>query len=285
MTDDNAALVFNIERVDASDLRAQKKHDNREGGNLAHIRKDRTHRNKILVGTSDPLRDCEKVIQEHAARTRKDNRAPYDRIVLSASRSHFTGKKDLTEWARQSVEWLREEYGSGLAYAVAHLDEKTPHIHAVAVPLVDRGDKGWIVSHSQHPSHQGKNSYAKMRKRAANASGLAYGEAGGKPKAQALREAEQLLDDAKRQAEEMIRNAAIDARSITSNAQREAAILTDIAKAHQTRADNHQARNVTTAAALAKGWRSLGAEKEAQATEFLINDTYPRQPPQANIAR
>jgi hypothetical protein len=285
---DAPALVFNIERVDASDLRAQDKHDNRKGGNLDHIRSERTHRNKTLVGSGDPHGDALAVIDKHGAKLRKDNRAPFDRIVLSASRHHFTGQgRDITGWARDAVAWLRKEYGPGLAYVQAHLDEKTPHIHAVAVPLVDRREKGrgWVVSHSQHPSHQGRNSYAKMRKRASDAMGLAYGEAGGKPKAKALREAEERLADAKRQSQEILSNAATDAAIIIEKSKQEAreirrkaALKMEVAKATQNRANSERDRNIALGSRLAAERRSIDQEKQARAIEKAIADSYPQRP-------
>ena len=43
----------------------------------------------------------------------------------------------LDRWVQDSLRWLREEIGQDLVVsAVLHLDEKTPHIHAVVVPAV-----------------------------------------------------------------------------------------------------------------------------------------------------
>lgn len=258
MSDDPALLVFNIERVDASTLRGQGPHDNRESGDLSHIRHDRTHANKVLLGSGRPLRDCEAVIDKHKARTRADNKAPFDRIILSASRRHFKDNKTLNKWVQDSVKWLRKEYGPGLAYVAVHLDEKTPHLHAVAVPLVDRGEKGFIVSHSQHPSHKGKNSYVKMRKRAAGATGLDYGTPGGKPRTQALREAQEALEEARciRQEAEATRRAAEELHR---------------------RALAFQARNEAVALRLVREGRLMGQAKASKRIEDDIKEAYPEK--------
>jgi hypothetical protein len=68
MTNDPSSLVFNIERVDASDLRAQKKHDNREGTPLPNVYAKRSHLNRVLIGTGDPLADAE---AEEGGKTKK----------------------------------------------------------------------------------------------------------------------------------------------------------------------------------------------------------------------
>ncbi len=58
--------------------------------------------------------------------------------VLTTSPEFFEGKTrtDVLNWARQSHNFLKEKYGEDrIAYSTLHLDEKTPHIHAVIVPL------------------------------------------------------------------------------------------------------------------------------------------------------
>lgn len=62
------------------------------------------------------------------------------RIMLSASpeameRIEQEGRLD--DWCEQSVEWMRETFGTeNLVSAALHLDEKNPHIHATVVPIV-----------------------------------------------------------------------------------------------------------------------------------------------------
>lgn len=276
MNSNPSALVFNIERVDASDLRAQKKHDNREGTPLPNVDAKRSHLNRTLIGTGDPLADADAVISSHGAKLRKDNRAPYDRIVLSASRDLFKDKAAGQKWLRYSVAWLRKEYGPGLAYVVLHQDERTPHLHAVAAPLVDRGEKGWIVSHSKHPSHQGKNSYAQMRERAAAATGLAYGERGGKPKAQALREAEGTLARAKREAEHVRRRAVADAKQTTDQAFQDAELIVECARQTKRQADQEMEKNLAVGSALAKRADELNEVQKAQQIRDTLARAYPK---------
>lgn len=35
--------------------------------------------------------------------------------------------------------WLNEKYGNRIVSAILHVDEATPHIHALLVPLDDKG--------------------------------------------------------------------------------------------------------------------------------------------------
>ena len=54
---------------------------------------------------------------------------------------------DVKEWEQKSLEWLRttfnsnqmDKYGDNIISVVCHMDESTPHIHAVVVPIDNRG--------------------------------------------------------------------------------------------------------------------------------------------------
>lgn len=47
-------------------------------------------------------------------------------------------KKKLDEWVNNTVRWLKEQIGEDKIVSVTlHMDEKTPHIHAIVVPAVD----------------------------------------------------------------------------------------------------------------------------------------------------
>ena len=276
MTQQKASLVFNIERVNASTLRAQKKHDNREGTPPVHVDTSRAHLNISLVGTDNPLKDADAVISSHAAKLRKDNTAPYDRVVISGSPDLFKDKQAGQKWLRDSMKALHAEYGQGVAYAVLHQDESTPHIHAVCVPLVDRQEKGWIVSHSKHPSHQGKKSYAKMRQRFADATGLSYGEPGGKPKAQAHAKALKVLADAEHQAEQLKRRAVTDAKKITDQAFSDAELIIECARQTKRTVDREKDRNIALGAALTMRAEDLDEIEKAKAIRASIDRAYPR---------
>ncbi len=43
----------------------------------------------------------------------------------------------LDEWCQDNVDWLRKTYGTdNVVWAVLHMDEETPHLHATIVPIV-----------------------------------------------------------------------------------------------------------------------------------------------------
>lgn len=60
-------------------------------------------------------------------------------LVLSASPDFFTDPDTLTAWTRANLDWLRKTHGPNLVSCVLHLDESTPHLHAVIVPICKDG--------------------------------------------------------------------------------------------------------------------------------------------------
>lgn len=66
-------------------------------------------------------------------------------MVLSASPGYFRddaskagtwNKKKTTDWIEASINFLEKEYGDNLMEVQLHLDEATPHIHAVIAPIM-----------------------------------------------------------------------------------------------------------------------------------------------------
>lgn len=65
-------------------------------------------------------------------------------IVLSGSHKHmhkiFSNEKARNYWLSKSFEFLAEEFGrENIVRLDLHMDERTPHIHAVVVPLTSDG--------------------------------------------------------------------------------------------------------------------------------------------------
>ena len=61
-------------------------------------------------------------------------------IVLSGTHEDMVKVQDegrLAEWCDDSLQWLHHTFGSeNTVSAVLHMDEHTPHIHAMVVPIV-----------------------------------------------------------------------------------------------------------------------------------------------------
>ena len=93
---------------------------------------------EILHGSStDPVGDFEKILPEH----RRTNAVLGLDVFLGASPEFFGRPWDsvkIESWKEASVDWLKEKFGPGLVSATLHLDESTPHIQALVVPLDEK---------------------------------------------------------------------------------------------------------------------------------------------------
>ena len=68
-------------------------------------------------------------------------------MVLGASPEYFRDPSQgpgqwnnakVRDWAKATRDWLRAEYGRDCVHISIHLDEDTPHIHALVVPTYDK---------------------------------------------------------------------------------------------------------------------------------------------------
>jgi hypothetical protein len=136
-------VVLNIKKPKGNDARTS-----------AHIERThmpgnadpaRTHLNRELITFPKGVKNRTQAIQyriEHAGIKRKitQNQVRVFQVILSGSpkdmvRIQADGKLD--EWCKDTIEWLHDSFGKdNLVSAILHMDEKTPHIHAAVVPIV-----------------------------------------------------------------------------------------------------------------------------------------------------
>lgn len=125
----------------------------------------RTHLNCELVQFPEGVKNRTQAIAhriETAGIKRKigTNQVRAIRVLLTGTnedmkRMEMNGQLD--DWCNDSLQWLRETYGElNLVSAVLHMDEKTPHIHATVIPIVE-GERRKAKKEEQN----GKKKYRK----------------------------------------------------------------------------------------------------------------------------
>lgn len=139
-------LVYNIEPASPSMISALDRHCiKREPDGSSNIDKKRSHLNRTLVGHEDGLnKSLKEFYKAGVRRPAAQAERPYLRIVVSASPEYFrpddpeavgTWDKDrLDAWLEATMNQLRQEHGADLVFVELHLDEDTPHVHAVVAP-------------------------------------------------------------------------------------------------------------------------------------------------------
>lgn len=90
-------------------------------------------KNKILIGDKNILENVQEYIQD--IKLRKNGVVARD-LLLTASPEFFKnrGQEDIDHWIDINIKFLKDNFGDNIRYAVAHLDELTPHIHCLLVP-------------------------------------------------------------------------------------------------------------------------------------------------------
>lgn len=93
-----------------------------------------------LVGYSSTVSTIKALLNELQIKPRK-NAVLAAEYLLTASPEAFNDTAiDIDQWAESNIEFLRKKHGRGLIAAWLHLDESTPHIHALVVPLLKKPD-------------------------------------------------------------------------------------------------------------------------------------------------
>ena len=69
-----------------------------------------------------------------------------DELMFTATHNFFDGmsREQIRDWANTCMEFVYEDLGykkEQILHATVHLDEKTPHVHCVVIPLVKKFDK------------------------------------------------------------------------------------------------------------------------------------------------
>lgn len=251
-----ALLVYNIEAASPSMIWSLDRHcKDRVPDGTSAIDLERSHLNETLVGSEEGLfASLQKFFEGGPKPPAKQAEKPYLRIVVSASAEYFrpedpdavgTWDQDrLDVWRKATMDQLRAEHGEDLIYAELHLDEDTPHIHAIVAPTYRKkprrpgkqkrgetkeqfaarkaaaqaatGER--VVGRASHPELSKLGSFQRLRERMAVAVehlGIEYGEdRNGQANAKTTRQwvKEQAAQIREKQAELSAQQAALSAR-------------------------------------------------------------------------
>lgn len=140
-------------------LEAIIRHNYRIDGDFTHVDASRSARNQILVGTEGGVADVQNIIASYKP-ARKDSPLFFE-VVMTAHQDFFSGKRRefgdkfhefLRAWTDANIRWAKQYFDSRekgiVANAVLHLDEQSPHIHMIVVPVVELEGKGKRLCHT-----------------------------------------------------------------------------------------------------------------------------------------
>ena len=113
---------------------------------------------KYVKGFYNITKDYRKEHEERMKTEREDRKKKFnvmldnsknvvaDELLFTATNRFFKNmsNEDLMKWANTCMEFVYEDLGytkEQILHATLHLDEKTPHIHCIVVPLIRKYDK------------------------------------------------------------------------------------------------------------------------------------------------
>lgn len=137
-----------------------------------NVDKTLTHLNKELIHFPEGVNSRTEAIQhriEDADIKRKISKDQVRAIRIMLSGTHEDMKDieesgNLDNWCADNIDWLKQTYGEkNLVSAVLHMDEKTPHIHATVVPIVN-GERRKVKDIKTQEINPDKKKYKKKSK-------------------------------------------------------------------------------------------------------------------------
>ena len=141
-------VVMNIRYVGMTKINSVSDHEkNRTPDGPSAIDPSRSHLNKVLLGPRTQADALKALWQTGVQKPAKQAETPYVQMVLSASPEYFRDpdhaagqwSNDRTrDWMKKTAQWLKSEYGNDCVHISMHLDEDTPHIHALIVPTYEK---------------------------------------------------------------------------------------------------------------------------------------------------
>ena len=113
---------------------------------------------KYVKGFKELTKEYEKEHNERQKKERQERKKTYsqmlnksknvvaDELLFTATHNFFENmnKDDIIDWANTCMEFVYKDLGytkSQVLHATIHLDEETPHLHCVVIPLVKKYDK------------------------------------------------------------------------------------------------------------------------------------------------
>lgn len=130
-------LVFSIKTASPSAVRALSAHCSKRNNNgWSEIDLSRSQLNRQTFGSGVSISDSLKnwYRDKEVAKPARQSENSYLTLVLSASHDYFCSNEVVVHFEQRAMRWLVKQFGDELVHAELHLDETTPHLHAVVAP-------------------------------------------------------------------------------------------------------------------------------------------------------
>jgi hypothetical protein len=135
--------ILRIEKVTGQGSATGKTNHNLRLVEVPNADPERSHLNQVLLGGNKGVWELanDRIEEAQIKRKIRPDAVRAVEILLTASPEYFERDADNVcrtipkRWVQLQEEFLRKQFGKNLVQAVLHMDEKSPHIHAIIVPL------------------------------------------------------------------------------------------------------------------------------------------------------
>ena len=140
-----AKLVLHHSKLGKGKVSAAGAHNMRLIDGNPDIDRERTKLNEDFIRSELAVHERikNKILDAGITKTRRDA-VMAEELIVSASPDFFKDKtpEESKAFLKCAVDWAQEKYKDNLVSAIVHMDETTPHLHMMIVPLVDSTSPG-----------------------------------------------------------------------------------------------------------------------------------------------
>ncbi|PCD90068.1 hypothetical protein COR52_02060 [Vibrio mediterranei] len=104
---------------------------------------DKYFKNEVLIGNSHIINSLDHILKKYRITPRKNSVLAME-CLITLSPESFNGDTSIEKFKTSSIEYLNKYFKGRCINATLHLDESTPHIHAIIVPLVMKKNKAHL---------------------------------------------------------------------------------------------------------------------------------------------
>lgn len=170
-----AHAIFSLKKLSRGDLVNANRHDKREM-QVLNADKDKINANEYLVSSQNEsyMKLIDKRIEdtkEYRTKNLRSDAVQAFSVVLAIPQEK-ADSIDVKAWSEKSMQWLdktfnqdKEKFGNNIVSAILHMDESSPHIHAIVSPVDKNGHfNAYEFVHGPGSLRQMQTSYAEEMK-------------------------------------------------------------------------------------------------------------------------
>lgn len=134
----NFAILRTAKIKGRAHLKAAHNHNATQEHRPKHADPDKPVR--IVAGSANALDEFNALVEQHNCTVRKNAVTAIEHVCSFSPEA--VDKINLDQWVKDTVDFFKQHYGeSNMLQAALHTDEKTPHLHIIVAPMIEKKHK------------------------------------------------------------------------------------------------------------------------------------------------